>query len=907
MDAPAAATRVSELPTGEELALPGLEGAVEVVYDDRGIPHIYGTTAHDVLMVEGYLMSRDRFAQMEMIRRSVIGRLAEVLGAADTSVLGRDQDALATGYRRWGEMIWARLMTSTDPLDIRSRELTQAFVDGINVYIDRAIANPATENPAPDAAATFNIVLLSPAFGHWRPEDILAMARYESVALSYDANDDIHRTQALAGVRTAFGGASDPRRGIYADLFSSYPARPDTVRDGFPNDPTDTGMRALLPPDLGAHAGVPMQLPARAQLDAAEAFFDRMEDQVSGLGLGDERWGSNNWIVSGSLTASGHPLLANDPHLPLMSPPIWWYVHLNTALMHGEDDLDVEGVAFAGLPGVVLGFNRNIAWGATVTGYDVTDVYIETITAGTGGAPDTVAFDPGTGTTQVPITTVVEMVPSAAGAAVPTTIELVPHHGLIVPGTRMPVTGSPGQFTALSVRYTGSDFSNELAYFFGLATAANVADAQAAQQHFEVGSQNFVVIDEHDIRWSTQSRIPVRDPRALTFAYDASGVPTGYCPQFTLPGTGEYEWTGDLDGRYIPFDQNPTRGWVGTANGDAVGTTLDGNPCNDAHYLGSDDLGWRVHRIHEQLGMLATRGHITTDDMMTLQAATRSSAGETIRDPLVAILADAHGAIPSLTAAELARLDDVRMRLSAWSLETPHGVGATDASVIADSVATTIFNVSLTRILPLALGDEIAAMGRGPSTQQAMRFLEWGFGDPTRLVTGEALWDDVTTTTVTETRDQIAIRGVLAALDYLDTRLGADESQWRWGRLHTVTFDAGEVGLPDAISIPPPDDATFPGGFPRHGDYGAVDVGNFGLFGTTDFSHGSGASQRLVVEMTPDGPIAFNALPGGQALDPESAHHRDEAARWIVNEAPPVAFDEPDVVAHFERRLDVHP
>lgn len=902
-------SHVADLPTGDSLALPGLNGAVEVVYDDRGIPHIYGTTLHDVFMVQGYLMSRDRFAQMEMIRRNVIGRLGEVLAGAQASTLDQDQDALQTGYRRWGEMNWASLMASTDPVDIRTREMTQAFVDGINVYIDRASANPATESPAPDAANTFNIVLFSPAFGHWRPEDIMAMARFQAASLSYNAGSDVSRTQTLAAVRTTFGGAADPRRGIFVDLFSDFPARPDTVRDGFPNEPTDTGARALLPPGFGGQpSGIVAELPAQPQLDAARAFFDRMDRRFSDLGYGDEHRGSNNWVVSGALTASGNPILANDPHLSLISPPIWWYAHLNTALMHGEADLDVEGVCFAGLPGVVLGFNRHIAWGATTTNYDVTDVYVEEITAGTGGAPDTVAFDPGTGTTQVPIMAMHEMLPNAAGAPLPFTIEIVPHHGVIIPGTRMPVTGSPGHFTALSVRYTGSDPSNELAYFAGLATATSVTEAQAAQQHFRVGAQNFVVVDTQHIRWSTQSRIPIRDPRAMTWAYDASGVPSGYSPLFALPGTGEYEWTGDLDSRYIPFDQDPARGWIGTANADNTGTTLDGNPCNDSHYLGGDmDLGWRVHRIHERLTQLATRGHITTDDMITLQAATRSSAGEMIRDPMVAILADAATTIPSLSSADLARLEDVRMRLMAWSLETPHGVGATDATVIADSVATTIFNVSLTRIAPLALGDETAAMGRGVGSAQILRFLEWSYAHPTMLVTGEALWDDMTTASVTETKEELTIRGVLAALAYLDTRLGTDMSQWRWGRLHTVRFDAGGVGLPDAISIPPPDDAVYPNGFPRHGDYGAVDVGNFGLMGTTNFSHGSGASQRLVVEMTPTGPHAFNALPGGQVLDPASPHHDDEAAHWIQNEQPAIAYDEPDVIAHFERRLDVHP
>jgi penicillin amidase len=98
----------------------------------------------------------------------------------------------------------------------------------------------------------------------------------------------------------------------------------------------------------------------------------------------------------------------------------------------------------------------------------------------------------------------------------------------------------------------------------------------------------------------------------------------------------------------------------------------------------------------------------------------------------------------------------------------------------------------------------------------------------------------------------------------------------------------------------------FPDGFPRHGDYGAVDVGNFGLFNTgadTGFMHGSGASMRMVVEMTSTGPRPFNAIPGGQVYDPDSPHHRDEADLWIANEAPPISYEEADVVTHAERRI----
>jgi penicillin amidase len=900
-------TSIEDFPT-TELQLPGLDGVVEVAYDDRGIPHIYGTTLHDVHMVQGYLMSRDRFAQMEFIRRNVVGRLAEVAGAADPTLVQTDEENLTTGYRHNGEVVYAALMASTDPVDMRTVAIAQAFVDGINLYIDRVSASPPTEDPYVTGGEAINFILLSPYFGHWRVEDVFAMARFQAASLSYDAGADTSRTATLAAIRATFGDPTDPRRGIYADLFSDFPARTDTTRDGFNNEPTDMGTTALLP-DLARPRGPAIELPPVPSLVAAQGFFDRMADRFETLGMGDEHRGSNNWLVGGSLTASGHPILSNDPHLSLISPPIWWYCHLNTARMGGEADLDVQGVAFAGLPGIVLGFNQHIAWGATTTGYDVTDVYLEQITAGTGGAPDTVSFDAdGDGTpAQVAIVQDVQMLHVAGGSDVTFTIERVPHHGTIIPGTRTAVAGMPGRFTALSVRYTGDEPSNELAYFTQLATATTVEEAQAAQAYFEVGSQNFIVIDADSIRWSSRSRVPVRDPRALTFAYDADGVVSGYTPLMVLPGTGEYEWTGDLDPRFIPHDQDPPRGWIATANQDNNGTTLDGNPCNDTHYLGGDfDLGWREHQIQSRLTEYATRGDITTADMISLQAATRSQSGTLLRDPIAAILESPTAAVPGLTTEEQTRLADVRARLMAWSLETPHGVGATASSEIADSIATTIFVTSISRIIPLALADETNAMGRGVGTTQGLRWLEWALTNPGHLVTGDVLWDDMATDSVVETKEERVIRGVLAALTYLDDRLGTDVNEWRWGRLHTVRFES-VLPAGGMLSIPPDPSTMFPDGFPRHGDFGAVDVGNFGLWNTTDFSHGSGASQRLVVEMTADGPLAFNALPGGQSIDPTSPHHADEAAHWIANEQPPLAFHEDDVVAHFERRLTIHP
>jgi penicillin amidase len=909
---------LDDLPVSETLDLPGLEGPVEVFYDDRGIPHIYGSTVHDVILAEGFLMSRDRFGQMEFIRRNVLGRLSEVAESLSPGLSNDDFDARVTGYGRMGRLIWEDLQDSTDPVEVRTRETAQAFVDGINAYMARVRAGQ--ENPAFEGAEALNLIVFSPYFTDWEPSDVFAMARFQAMSLSFDAGADIGRTQVLAGIAEAFGDPGDPRRAIFHDLYGDLPARAVYTRDGFNDGTTE----ALLP-DFRPHGpAAPMLLPSRSALDAAAGFFERFERRTVALGMGDEHRGSNNWLVAGSLTESGNPILSNDPHLSLISPPVWWYVHLNTERMGGEDAIDAEGVAFAGLPGVVLGFNRNIAWGATTTGYDVTDVYLEQITEVADG-PDTVLFDEdGDGdlsdAVQVALVSETETINVAGADPIVRDIEYVPHHGPILPGTREPVVGMPGRFTALSVRYTGYDVSNELAYFTALLTATNTAEAATAQNYFRVGSQNFIVIDREHIRWSTESRIPVRDPRALTFDYDANGVHSGSCPLFVLDGTGAHEWMSDLPSSVIPHDEDPARGYIATANQDNVGVTGDGNACNDAHYIGGDfDFGWRQDHIVGELERLSERGDITVEDMQALQALTTSSTGTALRDRIVEILGDTAAITAAgIEPADVPRLAAARTRLMAWSLETPHGVGATDATVIADSVATAIFNAALTHILPLALNDEGAAIGRGPGSDDAVRWLEQALVDPTGIhsaLNGDGrsvLFDDLTTTGETETEETIVLRGTLLGLNFLTTALGADLNEWRWGRMHRVRFSTVVPAAgTDIMSIPPVDDPMFPGGFPRHGDWGAVDVGNFGMFAGSGgatlnrYMHGSGASMRFVVEMTATGPLAYNAIPGGQVYDPASPHHRDEAALWIANEAPRVAFDEADIVSSFERRISL--
>jgi penicillin amidase len=425
--------------------------------------------------------------------------------------------------------------------------------------------------------------------------------------------------------------------------------------------------------------------------------------------------------------------------------------------------------------------------------------------------------------------------------------------------------------------------------------------------------------------------MPIRDPKAMT--YDPV-TQMGLSPAMILPGDGTAEWIGFLEDRYIPHDINPAKGFIATANNDLVGQTEDGNPFNDAHYATWDsDIGHRIARITERLEGLTTKGGVTPEDMMSIQGDHKSPLGALLAPAFVSAAKRAAeerstpGTHPELTAVvtgadplDLDRLADAASRLEAWkSFEAPAGVdigdGEPPAGEVTDSIAASIFNASMLQVVKFAFGDETDAIGRRPSGGNTAKVLQWAILDPQRLATYDAqigdtvLWDDLTTAAVKETRDAQIVRGMLAGLAVLKGKLGDDVKQWQWGKLHTVKFEAlvPAVSGDSEVTIPRPGDAKFPDGFPRGGDNFGVDASNFGMWNPEKFAYGSGPVQRLVVEMTKDGPRIWNALPGGQSFDPDSKHHADEAELWRRNQATPIFFTEPDVKEHGETTVTFVP
>jgi len=861
--APGSGNPIADLPVAGIISLPGLAAEVEVVTDDHGVPHIYGPDIESVIFVQGYLMANQRFFMMDVLRRFATGRLSELFGTLTLSTDVEMRTVFTTrDGRRIQDAIWER-MQMEDPVGVAQSE---AFAAGVNAWLADLRAGRSGATLPPEYGFAL-LGLSADDLAPWQPEDSIALGRLQAWNLSDNTGTEIARAVRNAALPEA----------LNADVYRLAPATFARIQ---PPQMLDAKGPAAAAPALIA-AKIP-----RERLAAVSAMLDALHAK---LPLGSGEWvGSNNWVLAGDRTASGHAIMANDPHLQLFNPPIWWRVHL-----HAEGDgpgsssyLNASGVIFPGLPGVILGHNEWGAWGATTSSWDVTDVYVEEITtpADYPASPRTVLWNG----EQVTVLRIEEEFRVNRGETRIIPIEVVPHHGPQIPDTDIE-DDEPGlASTGMSFRWTGHEVTLDSIFLREISQARDAGEFRAALRHFATGGQNWVWADVNgDIDWFPHALVPLR--------------PAGVVPYLPVAGTGEADWLTDSDGKtlWVPEDRlpqvrNPARGFVLSANNDPNGSTFDNDPLNDGLYLGETyAIGFRAQRVEELLGdgggLRAPGAPVSIEDVARYQFDHQSKEASRLL-PFLFEAAGARGDL--LTPAMREALD----RLRAWGEATPGtapgavawdmvsgvdpaetrgDVPERDAPVsgeeIRDSVATSIFVGWSTRLPRLVLGDEFAGTGVGPpggsdATKALLHILEdvRETSDARRVHTlgpdGQSrLWDDVTTEVV-ETRDETLLRALADALVFLEGEFGTgDQAQWRWGLIHPARFQHffGQEGLPTWDLFP----------FPGAGGRFTVDPGSYSL-NADRFAYAGGPSMRHVVVLDPAGVRAINVIPGGNNGNP---------------------------------------
>lgn len=902
------------------LQAPGLSAPGSIGYDADGMPLIQAATENDAAFLLGYAAARDRFFEMDATRRTASGTLAELVGP---SKLAEDVQTRTLGLRRAAWLTW---QASSDDM----RGWLKAYADGVNFWLQT--------HPLPPEYAALELTHAE----SWSPVDTIVIGKALAFQLSFDL--DIDPTLQLAAYQQAgAAGGFDGSVLFFGDTHRFAPPDDRVTIPDFSPEATAAGVA----PKLAALAagGAPSMPTLDPSLVAmAQAYRDRIAGNAliaPHLNVRMDRAGSNEWAVSGSLTASGKPIVSNDPHLSLALPPIFSEVHI---IVPGV--LNATGVSVPGTPGVIQGCNERICWGTTTNPLDVTDVFQEKFRLNTYGLPTAIVHDGvdepvewvfqsfyvnavGDGTTDnLARANSIGYTNGAVTVVVPRR-----NHGPVV---QIDQANSQG----LSIAYTGWGATFELESFRRINKAKNRAEFEEALSYFDVGSQNFAYADiDGNIAYYTSAEAPVR-----TDLQTQNAPGGGRPPWIVRDGTGvlKHDWLPlqhPQPNQAVPFEVlpasemphvvNPPEGFFANANNDPVGTTLDNNPLNQVrpggglYYLNWNYSAFRQGRIQRELERLAASGKkITSADMQALQANTQAMDAELVLPHLLAAYVNASkdGAWPPLAAlAADARVGEAIDRLSSWDYSAPTGIPQgydpgdnpnalpqPGQAEIDASVAASIFAIWRGQAIRASVDAGLAKVGLGsvlPGGDDAytsFKFLLDYFpvlkGKGASGVTffaadgapsPEAARDYVLLKALKDGLDRFASAAFAPAFGG-STNLG----DYRWGRLHRIVFSHP---LGPTFSLPGNNAYGFNHlspelpGLARAGAWDAVNVANHSVRAQNlnDFMFGSGPARRFVGEMS--NPIAASqVIPGGNSAVLGSPFYASQIGRWLTNTYHPL-------------------
>ena len=430
----AVATRAN-LPATQAAKIPGLRGAVDVRYDDRGVPHVFATNLEDAYRAIGWVHARDRLFEMEIQTRAVAGTLSELVGNRAVEL---DREARAMGLAWGAERNYARADSNS-----ASARGVRAYAEGVNAYIDGMSIS--------DLPLEYRLLSARPM--RWKPQYSAYLLSRMGLTLAY-SDGELRRAKVEALIGKAATDALFP-----ANSPIQEPIQPNgqhAPRFDF----------AKIPPPQPVDSG---KLAFANDLDRAAARF------ASATG-GDAEFalGSNNWAVSPKRTAAGHALLEGDPHLALSLPSVWYEEHIVV-----PDTVDAYGVGFVGAPFIAIGFNRDVAWTETNTAADVADYYIETVD--NDAHPTKYTLDGA----WKPLDVRIETVRDRSGAALATDTIYHTHRGPMVRAGKQWV----------SRRWTVLEPSDVNAVFASAARARSSAELFKAFDSYEVPAQNVLTAD----------------------------------------------------------------------------------------------------------------------------------------------------------------------------------------------------------------------------------------------------------------------------------------------------------------------------------------------------------------------------------------------------------------------------
>jgi penicillin amidase len=837
--------------TDGTLSVAGLDAKVTVIRDAAGIAQIFADSPHDLFLAQGYVHAQERLWQMEVWRHISAGRLSELFGK---STLKEDEFIRTLGWRQSAERDLGALSKG-------AREAVDAYTDGVNAFIDAhrgglglAFVVAGIQN----GKGGLGGYPIEP----WKPVDTLAWQKVQSWQLGGNFESEVFRLLADAKL-------GDPAR--TDELFPAYKAdMPVITPRGLPGS---GGAGASISGTQAAATDEVAAKPLSLTTEQAAGLGDvaRLSEQIlrlagldSGEGLaGDHQVGSNNWVVAPSKSETGGALLANDPHLGIGMPAVWFMNGLHCRTVSETCPYDLAGVSFPGIPGIVLGHNARAAWGATNVDPDVEDLFAEQVDPAN---PDNYLF---AGDSRA-FTVRSETIKVAGGKNVTLKVRST-GHGPILNDVDARLKDAP----LLALRWTATAaVDGTFESIFRLNTVSNFDEFRAAFEPYGSPSQNFVYADvDGHIGYVFPGHVPIRaDP-----ADRGQRVRSG--------SDGKHEWEGLIPTDELPWQLDPPSGIIVTANNAAVD---DKYP----YFVASEwDPGYRAKRITDLLTKAIRQdGGLLTDTFREIQMDVAVPRAELVRPHVD----DAQPA----TADGQAVLDAIRR----W-----------DGDATLDSVGATAYLAFEYRLMRGLFDDELGDLAReyiggGASWQATIAMLD----DP-----AAAWWDDTTTAGHKETREEV----IAAALDKAGSELRAgygEPKDWTWGRVHQATFREQSLGT---SGIGPLEWYFNKGPYPVAGAAGAIDnnyyrpsraypdpndpsykpVGFTGVFEVTNLP-----SYRFTIDMSElDGARIVQTT--GQSGNPLDSHYGDLIGDWASGETVPLSFSQEAIDQAVAHRLELVP
>ncbi|MGW0705967.1 penicillin acylase family protein [Streptomyces sp. NPDC002643] len=771
--------RASFPQTKGSITLEGLSGPVDVKRDGYGIPQIYASSDEDLFMAQGYVQAQDRFYEMDVRRHMTAGRLSEMFGK---SQIDNDEFLRTLGWHRIAEEEYKSTLSA------ETKKYLDAYAKGVNAYL----AGKDADEISLEYAALGFTGDYEPE--EWTPVDSIAWLKAMAWDLRGNMQDEIDR--ALMTSRLG------PKQ--IADLYPDYPydrnkaivqeGEYDELNKVWSDDAqsSQNGQGSTQGTDgTGTGVGTAGTSSDSTGLQSQlTGLYDVLDDLPEAVGANGNGIGSNSWVVSGDHTITGKPLLANDPHLGPTLPSVWYQMGLHCTSVSQKCQYDVAGYTFAGMPGVIIGHNADISWGMTNSGVDVTDLYLEKLTGDGYEYGDKVK----------PFETREETIEVAGGDS-KTIVVRSTNNGpllsdrndeLVQVGKKATVDQDApdrGDGYGIALRWTALEPGTTMDAVFAMNRAANWDDFREAAALFDVPSQNLIYADtEGHIGYQLPGKIPTRGKG------DGSVPAPGWDPK--------YRWTGYIDEDELPYEYDPERGYIVTANQAVVDKEADGYP-----YTLTTDWGYgtRAQRITSLIeSKIKGGGKISTEDMRQMQMDNSSEIAKLL--------------VPLLLKIDV---DDKDVREAQKLLE------GWDYTQDADSAAAAYFNAVWRNILKLAFGNklpkELRVEGQclsvepvdstGPADED-QRVRECGRRDADQAQPdGGDRWFEVvrriiddqdndwwstpktrTYRQAADTRDELFKRAMWDARWELTAKLGKDIDTWSWGRLHRLFLKNQTLG-----------------------------------------------------------------------------------------------------------------